>query len=70
MMLKHVFGQHTGWAQVIQEVNEKEFKKTGKGIYPNVTQVDELPPEEISPKKFLNYYMKQSRPVLIKGLAK
>ena len=58
------------WFDVIQDINEKEKKLTGKGLYRNVSKVPELTPEELSPKQFLNNHLKASIPVLIKGLAK
>jgi hypothetical protein len=38
------------WFDVIQHYHQEEKKRTGKGLYANVTKIDELTPEELSAK--------------------
>ena len=55
---------------MFQEKNEELKGRGEEPLYKNVTGVDTYEVGELSPKDFFNNYLKASRPVFVKGLAK
>lgn len=68
-LLRHFYGNGNHF-DVFQEKNEQLSMLGEEPLYNDVTEVDAYETGELSPKDFFNNYLKSSRPVLIKGLAR